>query len=1314
MKFVRFVPFFLVLFAAGSAALAQTTTTWRAANNPHVINGTVTIPAGQTVVMEPGVVVQINANSKLLVQGTLQGAGTVTNHVRITGAAVATSLLEISGLGSTLNVQFTDIQAQTQPGDDSSLLFADCTFSGKGSIFNGAVLQMENTHAPYLQLDRCAFVGDTTYASASLYVAYCTVALRDTTFSNGSFCSIDPAYVLLDRVTSTNSAQFGIGLGPDADLFVNNVTVTNAAFEGLRLGGDTRQGTNALLGQNVSLTGNQYPVHLTWSGLRPGSTIPATGNRNNFIHASNLAGGGGIWPKFQIPYYVDGSPLNVGGTLHILPGVTVKIAPFAYIIDTAFGDGMRALGTKEALITFERADPTQAWYDLHADRTEGGRMRFCIVDGSSDGVNGGDWRLENLVIRNNGIGTSGGALVSGTQYLNNGTGHYANGGSLNGGSNPNTFEGNGVGVNYSPDATNVWWGSPTGPTTPRNPGGTGDSIQSDFTPFQPFLRTRPDYTDGPPLITFYRPSFQQHPGSKVTLRWEASDDGTIVSQKILFSAVGNFPGSFQTVATLPGDQRNYEWTVPTIGFQVAGANSYIKIVAIDNTGKESFDEWEIVVPTDTIQGTVAFNVSAGQTFRTGERTAQLFTANVEPYMSQVERYLEIVGGETRKTYSHTMPQLSTDTARFVISYGDTSNRRTYWRSEFFKIRPDSRIGDAPPTVTLTAPTAGQAFTPGGVVSITWTASDDEGLRGFEIAASFDHGRTWQPVARDLPGDARSYNWQTAPGTGYADVRVLVVAKDWRFQTSSDGANRSFALGAGDTAQPAVASLMLNPSSIGTGETSQGTVTLTTPAPSGGVLVTISNSGPTFVTAPANLTIPAGATTGTFAITTTNVAMTGDILISATAGGVTKTATLTVKWQLTGMSLPSSAAGGSTVNGSVTLNNPAPAGGKVVSLSSTNTGVATVPASVTVPEGAMTAPFVANTRSVSSATPVNISGALGGSTQIVTLNVTPPATNAAPTVSITSPSVTNMRIPAGVGLLLGSNVNDDGQPANGALTLQWTKVSGPGTVTFESPASGSTAATFSASGTYVLRLTVSDGALTTNADVSVRYGSTGGSSVGPSVNAGSDQTISNAASATLQGTASDNGTFATVWQKLSGPGAVTFTSVTSPATTAAFSASGTYVLRLIANDGTVATFDDVRITVTLPFDSWRTQNFTAAELANSAISGDLADADGDGISNLVEYKLGLSPKSADKLPAPVMENGRLTLTYTRAKAATDVALKVEVASAPGALSASSPSDVSETVLSEDAQRQTVKATDISSVATGATQRFMRLKVTRGNP
>lgn len=102
----------------------------------------------------------------------------------------------------------------------------------------------------------------------------------------------------------------------------------------------------------------------------------------------------------------------------------------------------------------------------------------------------------------------------------------------------------------------------------------------------------------------------------------------------------------------------------------------------------------------------------------------------------------------------------------------------------------------------------------------------------------------------------------------------------------------------------------------------------------------------------------------------------------------------------------------------------------------------------------------------------------------------PAQNRAPTVfagadqSITPPA----------GATLHGSVTDDGLPnPPGACTKAWSKLSGPGVVTFADNLSAQTTATFSTSGTYQLLLTASDGALSGRDTVAILVGSSTGCS-----------------------------------------------------------------------------------------------------------------------------------------------------------------------------------------------------------------------------
>ena len=86
---------------------------------------------------------------------------------------------------------------------------------------------------------------------------------------------------------------------------------------------------------------------------------------------------------------------------------------------------------------------------------------------------------------------------------------------------------------------------------------------------------------------------------------------------------------------------------------------------------------------------------------------------------------------------------------------------------------------------------------------------------------------------------------------------------------------------------------------------------------------------------------------------------------------------------------------------------------------------------------------------------------------------------------------------------------------------------------------------------------------------------------PVVNAGSSQTITLPSSAGLNGTVtgfSAGATVTTSWLKVSGPRTVTFANDNTTSTTASFSTSGSYGLRLMATDGVLSATGDVTITV----------------------------------------------------------------------------------------------------------------------------------------
>ncbi len=193
------------------------------------------------------------------------------------------------------------------------------------------------------------------------------------------------------------------------------------------------------------------------------------------------------------------------------------------------------------------------------------------------------------------------------------------------------------------------------------------------------------------------------------------------------------------------------------------------------------------------------------------------------------------------------------------------------------------------------------------------------------------------------------------------------------------------------------------------------------------------------------------------------------------------------------------------------------------------------------------------------------------TETIIVSVTS-ANNTAPTVNAGADQNSSATTVALIG-----TATDDGIPTP-TLVVTWTKVTGPGDVSFTNANAAATNATFSASGVYVLKLTAFDGEVVSSDLITVVINQA------PIVSAGPDQTVPLTATVALNGTVTDDGlpnppsATSVSWSKLSGPGDVAFANAGQAKTTATFSAVGEYVLQLSASDSQLSEVDTVQITV----------------------------------------------------------------------------------------------------------------------------------------
>jgi hypothetical protein len=189
--------------------------------------------------------------------------------------------------------------------------------------------------------------------------------------------------------------------------------------------------------------------------------------------------------------------------------------------------------------------------------------------------------------------------------------------------------------------------------------------------------------------------------------------------------------------------------------------------------------------------------------------------------------------------------------------------------------------------------------------------------------------------------------------------------------------------------PQLAGLTLNKPLVPGCKPVTGTVTLSAPAPAGGLIVSLSDSLAAAST-PATLKIVEGATSKTFRVTTEAVATTQAGEVRATLGGTTRSAPLTLRpiGVLSVALAPNPAIGGAAVAGTVKLECAAGPAPIAVELSSSDASTATVAPGLVVPAGAQSAPFTVSTTPVTTTKKPKITARANGVAKTKTLTVTP--------------------------------------------------------------------------------------------------------------------------------------------------------------------------------------------------------------------------------------------------------------------------------------------------------------------------------------
>ena len=220
----------------------------------------------------------------------------------------------------------------------------------------------------------------------------------------------------------------------------------------------------------------------------------------------------------------------------------------------------------------------------------------------------------------------------------------------------------------------------------------------------------------------------------------------------------------------------------------------------------------------------------------------------------------------------------------------------------------------------------------------------------------------------------------------ATLPVVAVETVVPWKASLNGAFKTFTM----TIKPAaILAVAFNPVIAAGGSPMTGKVTLTGQAPDGGATVTLVSAAPGIVMVPESVVVPAGATNVSFPVTTVPLATDQNVSITATTRAVSKIGTVRLLAPVvTAFVLSSSTLqGGKTLSGRVNISGMAPAGGVVVTLTSSDVSVSP-PVTIIVPAGTKTVGFSIPTSIVTISTEVTLTATTGVTSKTVVVTVTP--------------------------------------------------------------------------------------------------------------------------------------------------------------------------------------------------------------------------------------------------------------------------------------------------------------------------------------
>ncbi len=552
--------------------------------------GTITVPTGSTLTIDPGVTAKFASGTQLLVNAKLIAIGTAGNPITFTSNAATPTP------GSWRSIYF----ASTADVVNSRLSYANISYGGASDP--GSVTMNGPYYGAWITIDHLTVSNS---SSSGIYIGNANyITVDSSTISNCSGAGVTTTTGgQVTNSTITGNGSYGVNYTGYAFGALSNNTISNNG--NYAVGADSTTRIDSLA--SLTLTGNGGGAKDA-VGLRPGNT-PAIG----------------AWHS-GAPWDVLGTiTVPFGAALTIDPGVTAKFGADKFL--QIYGN-LTAIGTASQPILFTSSLETPSpgsWAGIYFHPGSGsssqikysqvlyaGDTQFTDYDGAIV-LNAASPTLDHVTVTQSStkgikITYSGTPvpLIQHCAFSNNVGGAITNG-------NAATITAK---LNY--------WNSTDGPSGAGT--GTGQSISSGVA-YDPWITTAPSNPHFFSTVTLLNQAFNPAAGVNLTIQFETTLSGswTVLFKNSIGTTLRTFNGNGQT-ANVVWDGKdsggilmldgNYKYEMESIGPASEVASPVHGRVVIDST-KQLVTQNFAVTPffspnADTIQDTAT--VSASFTF----------------------------------------------------------------------------------------------------------------------------------------------------------------------------------------------------------------------------------------------------------------------------------------------------------------------------------------------------------------------------------------------------------------------------------------------------------------------------------------------------------------------------------------------------------------------------------------------------------------------------------------------------------------------------------------------------------------------------